>query len=117
MDIKAELEKLDSLIAREISTLVPVHVATKAEWAAIGETLAALVAEAQRLGLPWGKVGEYTTRLKHHLGALLGAVADDGHSREQHTVWALGDMQALRSWAAFGPALRRLSQSPSGSLH
>jgi hypothetical protein len=72
MNIKAELESLDSLIAREISVLVPVQVATKAEWAAVEKTLSALVAEAQRLGLPWANVSEYAMRLKHHLGALLG---------------------------------------------
>jgi hypothetical protein len=117
MDIKSELEKLDGLIVREISALGPVQVASKAEWAAIEETLAALVVEADRLGLPSANVSEYAMRLQHHLGALLGTVADGGHPREQHLSWALGDMMALRSWAAFRPALERLTQSPSGALH
>jgi hypothetical protein len=114
MDIKTELESLDSLISR---LRVYVTVDAEAEWTAVQMTLTALVTEAQRLGLPWGNVSEYATRLKHHLGLLLGAVPSDGHPREQHVAWALGGMQALRSEHTFGPELRWLSHDRKGSVH
>jgi hypothetical protein len=114
MDIKAELEKLDNLISR---LGVYVTVDAEAEWAALQATLDGLKTEAEQLRLPWGNVSQYAARLRHHLGVLLGQVADDGHPREQHVVWALGDMMAMRSDHAFGPALDRLSQSPSGAVH
>jgi hypothetical protein len=112
MDIRAELESLDRLVDR-----LRVYVMIDAEeWKTAQKTLAALVAEAERLGQR-GRISQYVTRLRHHLGVLIGVVASDGHSHDQHVIWAIGDMQALRSFAAFGPALDRLDESPSGAVH
>jgi len=114
MDIKTDLDSLDNLIDRLRTYAV---VDTGAEWAAAQATLDRLKADAKRLGLPWGLVSQYATSLKDHLGVILGAFAPDGHSREQHLSWAIGDMSKMHSEHAFGPALDRLNQSPSGSLH
>ena len=114
MDIVAELEKLDSLISR-LSVYVVVD--TEVEWTALQSTLDGLEAEAKNFSLPWGNVSQYAARLRHHLGALLGKAPDGGHTHEQHVVWAIGDMEAMRSDHAFAPALERLSQGPSGAIH
>ena len=115
MDIMEALDEIDALINR-LKAPIPSDEA-KEEWNALQSTLDALVTEAERLRLPSGMVSQYAARLRQHAGALLGLVADDGHPRDQHWVWACGDMQAMRGSHAFGPALDRLAESPSGSVH
>ncbi len=113
MDIRTDLDSLDDFITR-LQTNMPINADN--EWKELLKTIGRLTAEAKRLGLP-NATSEYGRRLKNHLGSILGTVDDLGHSREQHLSWALGDMLALRSDSAFGPALDRLKQSPSGSVH
>lgn len=116
MALQTDLENIDHLITR-LSEPIAVAINPETEWKTAQQALAALVVAAQELGLPWRNASQYVTRLKHHIGVLLGAIPPDGHTQEQHIGWALGDLKALRSSHAFGPALARLEQGPSGAVH
>lgn len=114
MEIRAELVWLDELIS---AFRQPGEVDANATWERLEKTLADLVTQAKNFGLPWGMVSQDAGRLREDLGILLGKRRSDGHTAEQHLVWALGAMDSLRSDHAFGPALDRLDESPSGSIH
>ncbi len=104
MNITAELTKLDEVL-KFMQTNVTGEVSE--QWNTVQLTLALLEKEAKRLLLPWGYVRQKSTSLRYHLAVLFGVEDDGGHTQQMHVVWALGDIQALRSEHCFGPALDR----------